>query len=200
MLNNLILKKIWLKGDELPVLVIRCSLINWFWSWLIAFVLIVGACFSMYYLFQRFGQRGLIIVGVIIVLAVVVFFRAYCEYYFTAWILTNIRLVDLYQKGFFQREMSELVYNRIKEVYGKKAGVAAGLFNLGDIYLTPVASRAKFKLGLVRGYEWAIAEIILQQENYERNLHDDKESRAQYLLLKIKKKLGADEFNRLISD
>jgi hypothetical protein len=50
------------------------------------------------------------------------------------------------------------------------------------------------------GHERAVSEIILQQENYQHNLSDNKERRAQYLLMKIKNKIGSATFNKLLGD
>jgi len=197
MLNIVLIKKIWLKKDELPILVIRSSLINWFWSWLFGGLILIAAFFLMYYLWQ---QRiwGIPVFILMILISLFIVSRAYFEYYYTCWILTNLRLVDFYQQGFFHRETSEVIYDKIMEAYSKREGIIGGLFNLGDIYVGISGSKAKLKLKRVRGYDRAVAEIILQQENYQSNLLDEKEKRAQFLLLKIKNKIGSKVFNDLI--
>lgn len=195
MLNVVLLKKIWLKKEEVPILVIRSSLLNWFWQFLISGLLLVGAFFLMYFLWQ-FDWYGLAIFGAMVAAAIYIFSRSCCEFYYTCWILTNLRLIDLYQRGFLKREVSEVVYNKIKDVYGKKSSA----LNMGDIYVSLIGSQVKLMLRRVRDFDRGVAEITLQQENYQKNLTDEKERKAQYLLLKIKNKIGAAAFNKLLGD
>lgn len=199
MLNSLILKKIWLKNDELPVLIIRESYINWFWSWLSAIIILAGDFFLMFWLF-RFDVWGLIFFITALIISLFILARAWWQYYFTAWVLTNIRLIDIHQAGFFRRDISEVVYSSIKEVYAQKRGFVRAISGTGDLILEIKDSQVKYRLPLVRGYERAISEIVLQKENYQRFISNKGERRAQFLLNKIKIKLGEKVFNELIGD
>ena len=195
MLNSILLDKIWLKKEEVPILVIRRSSLNWLWPYFIGGLLLASAFFLMAYLW-RYGWAGLLLFVLMILLAAYILARALYERYYTCWVLTNLRLIDLYQRGFLRRENSEAIYDKLKDIHGAKSG----LFGLGDISVALDNSRVKLLLKGVRGYERAVSEIILQQENYEKNLSDEKEGRAQYQLLKIKNKIGAAAFNRLLGD
>lgn len=199
MLNVFLIKKLWLKQEEIPIVIIRNSLLNWLWSWLIGGLMLLAAFFLLFYLWQQ-DLWGPIVFGVLIVVALLIFARAYWQYYYTAWILTNLRLVDFYQKGFFHHETSEVIYDKIQEVFSRKEGFFCGLFNLGDVYVTIAGSKAKLKLNRVRSYDRAVAEILLQQEDYQKNLLNEHERRAEFLLLKIKQKIGVKAFNNLIGD
>lgn len=172
MLNSALLKKVWLKQGEMPILVIRSSLLNWFWPIIFSGLLICLAFFSMYYLWQ-YGQWGFIAFAGAVLIAMIIFCRALYERYYTCWVLTNLRLIDLYQRGFFRRETSEAIYNKLKDVYADKHGLIASLFNLGDIHVSLIDSRVKLILRGISGHERAVSEIILQQENYQRNLLRD---------------------------
>lgn len=199
MLNTVLLKKIWLKKEEVPILVIRSSLLNWFWPLVFSAALLVGAFFLMYFLWQ-YDWWGVLVFALMVFSAAVIFCRALYEHYFTCWVLTNLRLIDLYQRGFFRRETSEAIYNKLKDIFAKKSGLVSSLFNLGDLHVSLSDSRVMLALAGVRGHERAVSEIILQQENYQKNLSDAKERKAQYLLMKIKNKLGNKAFNNLLGD
>lgn len=199
MLNIALLKKIWLKKEEVPILVIRSSLLNWFWPFFFSALLLFGAFFFMYYLWQ-YGIWGLLIFSLAVICAIFIFCRALYEYYYTCWVLTNLRLIDTYQRGFFRRETSEAMYDKLKDIFSKKTGLISGILNLGDIYVSLADSRVKLLISNVRGYERAVSEIILQQENYQNNLSDNKERKAQYLLMKIKNKIGSAALNKLLGD
>lgn len=194
--NRMIVKKIWLKNGEQPLMVIRRSKWCWAGSWLSALLLSAAACFLMPFLLN-YGYAGIAAMAVIIVLSAIVFFRAYVEYYYTAWVLTDLRVVDIYQKGFFHQEKSETVYDQIKEAYSRRQGWG-GLLNLGDLYLTLADEKSRLRLSKVRGYERALSEIILQQENYRQRLSSHRHDQAEELLLKIKHKVGEKKFQELI--
>jgi hypothetical protein len=108
-------------------------------------------------------------------------------------------LIDIYQKGFFGRETSEIIYNQIREVHSKSSGLS-GILGMGDLYLKLESDKVKFKLSRVRGVDRAVSEILLQQENYQKNLIDIKENEALRLLDKLKRKLGKEVFDKLIAD
>lgn len=196
--NRAIVKKIWLKNGERPLLVIRRSKWCWSVSWLLALLLSAGACFLMPFLLT-YGYYGIAAISVMIGIAAIVFLRAYVEYYYTAWVLTDLRVVDIYQKGFFTQEKAETVYDQIKEAYSRRQGWG-GLLNLGDLYLTLTDEKNRLKLSKVRGYERALSEITLQQENYRQRLSGHRHERAEELLLKIKNKVGEKKFQELIGD
>ncbi len=197
MINSFLTKKLWLKQEEIPIVVIRTSFLNWWPSWLLGGIFLLASFFLMFYLWQQ-NVWGPLVFGALIIVALILLLRAYWQHYFTAWILTNLRLVDFYQQGFFHQETSEVIYDKILEVYSRKEGVMSGLFNLGDVYVEISGSKAKLKLKRVRSYDRAVAEILLQQEDYQKNLLNEHERRAQYLLLKIKQKIGEKAFNNLI--
>jgi hypothetical protein len=135
-----------------------------------------------------------------LVIALLIFFRAWWQRYLTAWVLTNIRLVDICQIGFFRRETSEIIYSSIKETYAQKRGFVNAISGTGDLLLEVKDSKAKFRLPAVRGYERAISEIILQIENYHQSADSNGSRQAQAILVKIKNKLGERAFNKLIGD
>jgi hypothetical protein len=199
MINKRLLKKIWLKHDELPLAVIRSSWLSRFWSWFLGFFLIILAVFLMYFLLLELAWLGLTIFSVLVVIGLFIIFRTYWSWYFTGWILTDLRLIDIYQQGFLGRETSEVIYSQLKEIYAKSSGFLS-ILGLGDLYLKVGSEKVKFKLGAVRGYDRAISEISLQQENYQKNLLDSKESEAVRLLDKIRKKIGKTAFEELIAD
>lgn len=199
MLNKRLLKKIWLKHDELPIAVIRSSWLKWFWSWFFGSLFVISAVFLMYFLLLELSWLGLVIFFVLIFIGLIIILRAYWSWYFTGWVITNLRLIDFYQKGFLGRETSEIIYTQIKEIHAKSSGLA-GMIGLGDLYLKLGDGKVKFKLAWVRKSDRAVSEILLQQENYQKNLIDFKESEALKLLDKLKRKIGNETFEKLIAD
>lgn len=199
MLNVALLKKIWLKRDEVPVLVIRRSALNWFWQFFLVGALLCCAFFLMPYLWL-YGWIGICAFAMAVAAALFILFRSLYERYFTCWILTNLRLIDIYQHGFLRREISEAIYDRLEDVSAAKSGLLDSIFNLGDISVALFDSRVKLLLRGVYGHERAVSEILLQQENYQKTRSDIKDRQARRMLQKIKNKIGAAAFERLLGD
>lgn len=58
---------------------------------------------------------------------------AFTRYFLNAWILTNFRIVEIEQRGFFNREVSSLQLNRVQDVTTTVAGVIPSLVGFGTI-------------------------------------------------------------------
>jgi hypothetical protein len=63
------------------------------------------------------------------------FFILWIDYYLDAWIVTNERVINIEQRGFFTRKISELKLTKIQDVTSEIIGVIPTLFNYGNIYV-----------------------------------------------------------------
>jgi uncharacterized membrane protein YdbT with pleckstrin-like domain len=63
------------------------------------------------------------------------FFYQWTDYYFDVWIITNERVIDLEQKGFFNRQMSTLRIERIQDITVSIEGIVATFLKFGDIHV-----------------------------------------------------------------
>src|SRR3989344_6062544 len=61
------------------------------------------------------------------------FFLAWTDYYLDVWVLTNQRIIDIEQKGIFNREVSGLRLDKIQDITVEVEGVLATLLSFGNI-------------------------------------------------------------------
>jgi uncharacterized membrane protein YdbT with pleckstrin-like domain len=74
----------------------------------------------------------------------IVFFLIWIDYYFDVWIITNLRIVNIEQKGLFNRAVSEMDFSRIQDVTTEVIGVIPTFFNYGDVFIQTAAATERF--------------------------------------------------------
>ncbi len=58
---------------------------------------------------------------------------AFTRYFLNAWILTNLRIVEIDQRAYFNREVSSVLLNRVQDVTTTVVGVIPSLLSIGAI-------------------------------------------------------------------
>lgn len=66
------------------------------------------------------------------------------DYYLDVWTITNKRIIDQEQKGFFHRETSIFRLDRIQDVTVETHGIIQTLLHFGDIHVQTAGERRKF--------------------------------------------------------
>jgi len=72
------------------------------------------------------------------------FFIFWIDFYLDAWIVTNERIINIDQKGFFNRDISELKLTKIQDVTSEIVGVIPTLLSYGNIYVQTAAEKERF--------------------------------------------------------
>ena len=73
-------------------------------------------------------------------------FVIWVDYYLDIWIITNERLLDIEQKGFFNRTVSELDLKKIQDITSNVNGIIQTIFGFGNIQIQTAAEEKKFEL------------------------------------------------------
>lgn len=73
-------------------------------------------------------------------------FKTFTRYYLNLWVVTNQRIVDVRQKGFFDREVSSLLLNRVQDVMVDTEGVMFSLLDIGDIFVQSAGATERFRM------------------------------------------------------
>ncbi len=73
------------------------------------------------------------------VLALLIFGYRFLGWYFSVYIITNERLIQIRQSGFFSRSVQDISHNRIQSVNYEIKGVQATLFKFGTIFVQTFA-------------------------------------------------------------
>ncbi len=71
-------------------------------------------------------------------------FFVWIDYYFDIWIVTDKRVVNIIQKGLFDRRVSELELERIQDVTTEVKGIIQTFLNYGDVYVQTAAEKERF--------------------------------------------------------
>ena len=72
------------------------------------------------------------------------FFILWLDFYLDAWIVTDERIINISQKGFFNRDISELKLTKIQDVTSEIVGVIPTLLNYGNIYVQTAGEKERF--------------------------------------------------------
>lgn len=108
---------------------------------------ILGMSFSLYPSLQH-GElsRPLIILGLsaYYLFAWLFFFFNFIDYYLDVWIVTNRRIINVEQEGFFARRISEHKLFRIQDVTSEVEGVFPTLLRFGSVYIQTAGTKRNF--------------------------------------------------------
>jgi uncharacterized membrane protein YdbT with pleckstrin-like domain len=87
-------------------------------------------------------------------------FLMWMDYYLDMWIITNERIVDIEQKGLFNREISEIPLHRVQDVTIHVNGIIETLLRFGTIKIQTAGER-DFEIRFVPNL-YKAKDIILQ--------------------------------------
>ena len=98
-----------------------------------------------------------------------IFFILWLDFYLDAWIVTNERIINIEQKGFFSRNISELKLTKIQDVTSEIIGVIPTLLNYGNIYVQTAAEVERFTFYEIPNPNYVKNVIVQLQEKEKRS-------------------------------
>lgn len=72
------------------------------------------------------------------------YFHSFADYHLDLWILTDQRIVDIEQKGLFDRVISELNVTKVQDVTSEVHGHLQTFFDYGNVYIQTSAETQRF--------------------------------------------------------
>jgi len=72
------------------------------------------------------------------------FFFSFVDYYLDVWIVTNRRIIDIQQRGFFSRVISEQKLFRVQDVTSEVHGFLPTIFKYGDVHIQTAGAKQRF--------------------------------------------------------
>ncbi|MBU1130612.1 PH domain-containing protein [Patescibacteria group bacterium] len=123
--------KILKENEELARLVRRHPLV-YFKTGLIALVIFLLPFFFMFLLF-KWGRVGLILFAVLIISGVYAMIRLAVVYSFNVFLITNQRIILYEQNGLFDRNVSEVEYDKIQDISHRFKGLGQTMFKYGSL-------------------------------------------------------------------
>jgi membrane protein YdbS with pleckstrin-like domain len=73
-------------------------------------------------------------------------FNIFTQYYLDLWVITSERIVDVDQRGFFNRQVSSLLLNRVQDVTVDQRGILYSLLDIGTISLQTAGATTRFHM------------------------------------------------------
>jgi hypothetical protein len=74
-------------------------------------------------------------------------FARWTDYYYDIWIITNWRIIDIDQRGFFHRDVSTLLtLDHIEDIEASVKGIIESLLNFGHVQVQTAAAKDVFDI------------------------------------------------------
>lgn len=90
------------------------------------------------------GNFMIIFAGIYILIVFGLILYGFINYYLDIYIVTNERIVDIKQNGFFRREIAELHLHQIQDVEAEVDGFFQTMLHFGDIHIQTAGERENF--------------------------------------------------------
>ncbi|OGY42817.1 MAG: hypothetical protein A2Y67_03790 [Candidatus Buchananbacteria bacterium RBG_13_39_9] len=140
------------KGEKL-ILFLRRHIIALIGRWLFFACLALVPVGFYYFLLLNFPQilksaviyPAMILISSIYSLCMLLFFlNAFIDYYLDVWIVTDKRIIDIEQRGLFNREIAEHNLDKIQDVSGFQKGLLQTFLNYGDVNVQTAGEVQRF--------------------------------------------------------
>jgi membrane protein YdbS with pleckstrin-like domain len=157
-----------LKKDETVISIVRKHWITLALPVTIA-VLIIGVLIGFVDVF--FGSLvGIIVWLVVLGVTLVVALYYWVIHHFDSFIITDMRIVDIDQKGLFKRTVSETTFDKVQDVTYSVVGVVATSLNYGTVHVQTGGAVAKIELDHVP-HPRSVQETILEAQSLFKKRH-----------------------------
>jgi hypothetical protein len=164
-------KAITLKPDEKILMVVRQTPVAFSNSLLIGALLFLLPFFLLFPLFS-YGKWGVAGFSALLLAAIIFAGYRFIEWYFNCGIITNMRVIDVDQKGMTERVVSEVPYFKIDDVSYNIKGVKQTMFRYGNVVVAIRGYRSSVILRNI-AKPAMIQELILEVEREVRGWDDD---------------------------
>jgi len=134
-------------------------------SLIFAFLIFLADFFLLFY-FLSLGGLGLSLFGTLLILGGFYAFIKFYFWYFNALVLTTKRIIDIDQRKFFERVVSDVAYSRIKDVVVKVKGLMQSFIRSGNILLVTEGGGDNIELKNIKNPE-KLRDLILNLMNDE---------------------------------
>jgi len=75
-----------------------------------------------------------------------IFITRFTDFFLDKWVLTNKRVIDVEQRGFFAREVSSVRYSKIQDITVLVSGIIPTVLNFGTITIQTAGTEQEFTL------------------------------------------------------
>lgn len=127
-------RRIKLKDGERVVTAVNRYGLTFFGQWVLVFVLFVVPFFFMFWLFNH-SWWGQALFFIPVAFGILMLVRTLFIWKKNVLIITTHRVVDVDQRGFFDKVVSDVPYDRIEDVSGRIKGFWGTIFRYGNLQI-----------------------------------------------------------------
>lgn len=98
-------------------------------------------------------------------LAVVLAFAAFVDYYLDYWVVTDRRIVSVEQSGLFARTVAQLHLSRVQDATARVRGPVATVLDYGDVFIQTAGEEARFVFTSIPHPNQLIARVMTLHQN-----------------------------------
>lgn len=97
-------------------------------------------------------------------------FFSFIDYYLDLWVITDQRIIDVRQEGFFSRTVAEVKLFQIQDVTSEQEGVFQFVFRFGNVYVQTAAEVGRFIFLQIPNPE-KVRDIIIKLAEQDKEHH-----------------------------
>ncbi len=135
--------------NEKVIIVLRRYGLTYFWQGFLIFILIVAPFFFMFWLFSR-GWWGIALFSALLALALFLLVRALYFWHHNAFVITNKKVIDIYQVGSLEKIVTEVQLDKIHNVSYIIKGLSPTIFRYGKIKIQTVGGEVDLEFNRVK--------------------------------------------------
>lgn len=109
------------KDEKIKKIIYR-SLASYTPTLLVSFICIWGGLFSYFWILSKIQRLGHVVVWLVLFIGIVLFMRVLMRLKYTAWVITNRRLIDFDQKNFWRNEQSDAPLKDLEDPHMLRLG------------------------------------------------------------------------------
>ncbi len=160
--------------NEKVILVIRRYGLTYFWHGLLVFILIIAPFFFMFWLFSR-GWWGITLFSASLALALLILVRVIYFWHRNAFVITNKKVIDIYQVGSLEKTVTEVHLDKIHNVSYKIKGLFPTILRYGKVRIQTVGGEVDLEFNRVKNpaKAQAIISAVLQNHQQQQNEPDE---------------------------
>jgi predicted membrane protein len=138
-----------LKEQERIIATVRRYGLTYFWHGFLVVLLLSAAFFFMFWLFAH-DWWGQTLFGLDLGVAFLLLLRTIFLWQKNQLLVTTHRVIDIDQRGFFDKTVSEISYDQIEDVFGKIKGVFGTIFRYGEINIQTGSGKVQICLQKIK--------------------------------------------------
>lgn len=103
--------------------------------------------------------------------------HTFIDYYLDVWIITNYRIINIEQKGLFNRVTSEQQLYRIQDVTAEIKGVFSTFLDFGTVYIQTAGEKTRFIFKQIKNPQHCANKVsrLVEQNKKFHNLMEKKD-------------------------